>query len=275
MKAIEFPQQTDILAKDQPQYQPLPVYVEREPVDWIDDDGIEHTTMVPMEMTCCFELEPDELAQVIATGKLYYTQCVMGKQFQPIRMSVVNPFGQTVLSSEWGSEIAKLVVKVFQSIDSPMEEKKDQTRKFIQIFMPGLLSRREAKPIEKPPLKIRQVIQQAIVDTRQLPHDKRIDVANKTLEIYNRMECAIVGWYNEGRVTAITEQSPIRSLVEALQGDPGYRNGWQANLAMAFKDAYERSAMESANDEVDFNPDINQIANDAATNFINSIINNG
>lgn len=78
MKAIEFAQQTAILAKDQPEYQPLPVHI---------DHG---DKMVPM--TCCFELSPEEIKEINETGKLWYTQSTFGQPFQPIRMATSNPF---------------------------------------------------------------------------------------------------------------------------------------------------------------------------------------
>lgn len=96
MQAVEFQQQTDILAKDQPQYLPLPVHIKYEEVPTrypgaTEGDGYE-TINVAMEMTCCFQLSPEEIAQVVATGKIWYTQCVYGQQFQPVRMSMINPF---------------------------------------------------------------------------------------------------------------------------------------------------------------------------------------
>jgi hypothetical protein len=33
-------------------------------------------------------------------------------------------------------------------------------------------------------------------------------------------------------------KSPIKDLVRALEEDPGYREGWVANIAMAFYDNY-------------------------------------
>lgn len=78
MDAIEFPEQTHVLAKDQPQYVPLPVHIDQ------------NDPMVPM--TACFQLSPEELAEINATGKLWYTQSTFGNAFQPVRMSTRNPF---------------------------------------------------------------------------------------------------------------------------------------------------------------------------------------
>ena len=52
----------------------------------------------------------------------------------------------------------------------------------------------------------------------------------------------------------------MKVLVKALEEDEGYRYGWQANIAMAFKDEYARSI--SGNDT------IHDISNKAAINFL-------
>lgn len=92
MDAIEFPEQTLIIAKDQPQYIPLPVHLKY----YQDEQGNplvhpESLQPVPEEMTCCFKLSPEEIQQIVNTGELWYTQCVFGNQFQPVRMSVLKP----------------------------------------------------------------------------------------------------------------------------------------------------------------------------------------
>lgn len=78
MQPIEFPQQTDVLAKEQPQYTPLPVHVGSK------EDGF--------PMTACFQLTPDELAEIAATGKLWYTQVTFGHPFQPVMLTTKTPF---------------------------------------------------------------------------------------------------------------------------------------------------------------------------------------
>lgn len=80
MEPVEFPQQTHVLAKDQPQYRPLPVHIDQ------TDESI--------PMTCCFELSDEEIAEMAATKKLWYTQCTFGNNFQPVRLSTQNPFTQ-------------------------------------------------------------------------------------------------------------------------------------------------------------------------------------
>lgn len=78
MQPVEFPQQTDVLAKNQPQYTPLPVHVGSQ------DDSF--------PMTACFELSEEEKAEIAATGKLWYTQITFGHPFQPVHLSTQNPF---------------------------------------------------------------------------------------------------------------------------------------------------------------------------------------
>ena len=78
MQPIKFPQQTHTLAENQPQYEPLPVHI----------DQTDPTT----PMTCCFQLSPEELAEINATGQLWYTQLTFGNSFQPVRLSTLNPF---------------------------------------------------------------------------------------------------------------------------------------------------------------------------------------
>lgn len=58
----------------------------------------------------------------------------------------------------------------------------------------------------------------------------------------------------------------VELLCNALREDPNYYISWQANIAMAFKDEYDRTS------DV-FKNDIHTIANEAAKNFLNLLIN--
>lgn len=59
-------------------------------------------------------------------------------------------------------------------------------------------------------------------------------------------------------------------LCKALKEDEGYFISWQANIAMAFKDEYERTMNEL---NTHYNHDIiHLIANRAAKNFLNLLI---
>lgn len=118
MKAIEFPQQSFILAKDQPQYIPLPVHAKEEPIRFKDAEGNEVVKDTVMELTACFQLSPEEVAQVVATGKIWYTQCVWGAAFQPIRMSVLNPFTINQMDDQKGVSDVEIAQGVLNCINS-------------------------------------------------------------------------------------------------------------------------------------------------------------
>lgn len=78
MKSIEFPQSNVKIGEGQPQYQTLHAHV--------DPNDPAQT------MTMCFELSKEEIAQIVLTGKIWMSQLTFGMPFQPIRMSVDNPF---------------------------------------------------------------------------------------------------------------------------------------------------------------------------------------
>lgn len=77
MKSIDYPQANVALAKDQPQYQTLFVHVGGEPT---------------FEMTCCLQLSKEELEEIAATGKIWFTQSTFGRGYHPIRMTTQAPF---------------------------------------------------------------------------------------------------------------------------------------------------------------------------------------
>lgn len=84
MKAVDFPQRTHMLAESQEEYETMPVYTE------FKED--ESKDLVAWSMTACFELSDREIEEVVRTRKLWYTQMLFGHNFQPIAMSVENPF---------------------------------------------------------------------------------------------------------------------------------------------------------------------------------------
>lgn len=77
MKAIEFDEVNLRIAENQPEYQTLPVYVEKE------DKSI--------PVTMCFELTEEEQKQVKDTGRIWITILTFGHNFQPINMSCLKP----------------------------------------------------------------------------------------------------------------------------------------------------------------------------------------
>jgi hypothetical protein len=87
MNPIDFPQRNLMLAEDQPEYQTLPVHVERRLVD-----TKEGPKEILWSMTVVYELSDDEIAELVATKKLHYRQMLFGHQFQPIFISTKDPF---------------------------------------------------------------------------------------------------------------------------------------------------------------------------------------
>lgn len=74
MKPIDFPHVNNVLAKDQPQYLPLPVW-----------QGSEETVS-------CWKLTLIERVRVLLTGRLWLRQLNFGQPLQPQRPQVGNPF---------------------------------------------------------------------------------------------------------------------------------------------------------------------------------------
>lgn len=76
MTPIEFPEHTVVLAKNQPEYQPLPVYIGGD------------------EMISCWRLTWWERAKVLITGKLWLRQMTFGDRLQPQLPQVEYPFAR-------------------------------------------------------------------------------------------------------------------------------------------------------------------------------------
>lgn len=71
-----------------------------------------------------------------------------------------------------------------------------------------------------------------------------------------------VRWINQGK-----KLNPATLLAEKIKADDELRIAWQANIAMAFKDAYENEAHEYPNDALS-SAQVHKIANEAANNFL-------
>lgn len=71
MKAIEFEGHNIVIAKDQPQYIPLPAFHNPE-------EG---------SVTFCFKLTDDELNRLYATGELWFKQLTFNGPMNPIALS--------------------------------------------------------------------------------------------------------------------------------------------------------------------------------------------
>lgn len=78
MKAVAFEGHNDVLAKDQPQYQQLPVYMEPDKPEF--------------PITACFQLDKQELEEIAKTGLIWHTQWTFRSPFQPVSMTTACPF---------------------------------------------------------------------------------------------------------------------------------------------------------------------------------------
>lgn len=76
MKPVEFPQQTMVLAKDQPQYEPFPVHFDKNTGACIG----------------CFELTDEERKTIAGGGNVWLWQYTFGRPFQPVSVTTENPW---------------------------------------------------------------------------------------------------------------------------------------------------------------------------------------
>lgn len=74
MTPIEFDGQTLIIAKDQPEYLPLPAHVTH--------DGI---------VTCCWRLTWRERIKVLLSGRIWHRVMTLKRPLQPQAISTVRP----------------------------------------------------------------------------------------------------------------------------------------------------------------------------------------
>jgi hypothetical protein len=77
MKAKEFKEVNLRIAEGQPQYETLPVFLDKQ------------DTTFPVTM--CFELNEAERKQVEETGEIWLTVLTFGNPFHPIAMSCLKP----------------------------------------------------------------------------------------------------------------------------------------------------------------------------------------
>jgi hypothetical protein len=75
MTPQEFKEQNVVFGKDQPQYNPLPAFVDKE--------GI---------VVTCWELTKEERKLFLKTGKIYIQQMTFNKGLNPILPSIEPPF---------------------------------------------------------------------------------------------------------------------------------------------------------------------------------------
>jgi hypothetical protein len=75
MKLIGFPEQTVVIAKDQPEYKPMPA--------WVDGDG---------RVITCWKLTWKERLRLLIVGKLWHHILTFNKPVQPQLLSIDYPF---------------------------------------------------------------------------------------------------------------------------------------------------------------------------------------
>lgn len=76
MKLIEFPEQTIVIAKDQPEYNPLPAYQHK------DSKG---------RITCCWSLTFLERVKLLFTGKIWHDILTFNNPLQPQLLQINKP----------------------------------------------------------------------------------------------------------------------------------------------------------------------------------------
>lgn len=76
MKLVEFPGQTTIIAKDQPQYRPLPAH------RFGDAEG---------RIACCWSLTWRERLRVLITGRIWHQILTFDQPLQPQLLTVDKP----------------------------------------------------------------------------------------------------------------------------------------------------------------------------------------
>lgn len=77
MKLIEFPEQTIIIAKNQPEYLPLPAYQCKDPQGTI---------------ICCWKLSFKDKIKLLFTGKIWHRILTFNKSLQPQLLDTKYPF---------------------------------------------------------------------------------------------------------------------------------------------------------------------------------------
>lgn len=77
MELVSFPEQTDVIAKDQPQYRPLPAHVVNG-----DPEG---------RITCCWQLSWRERLKVLWTGLIWHQVLTFNSPLQPQLLLVDKP----------------------------------------------------------------------------------------------------------------------------------------------------------------------------------------
>jgi hypothetical protein len=76
MKLVDFPERNIVLAKDQPEYLPLPAHI---------------TTSQEHLLTCCWQLTWRERLRVLFGGVVWHQIMTFGQQLQPQKLMTEKP----------------------------------------------------------------------------------------------------------------------------------------------------------------------------------------
>ena len=76
MIPVQFPEANAVLARDQDEYEPLPIH------RFYDAEG---------RIAMCFRLSPAEIEEIMRTKTLWIQQLTFGHAFQPIACSIQRP----------------------------------------------------------------------------------------------------------------------------------------------------------------------------------------
>lgn len=103
MRSVEFEQSNIPLAENQPEYETLHLWMDVDSerkivtIPHVLDDG--STIQTPRDSqgtaVACFELNKEEIDEIVRTGRIFFTTLTFWQPYQPINMSTQNPFNQT------------------------------------------------------------------------------------------------------------------------------------------------------------------------------------
>lgn len=77
MRIIEFPEQTAVIAKHQPEYLPLPAY------QFVGDPQ--------GRIVCCWQLSWRERFSLLLSGKIWHQVLTFNQPLQPLKLSIEKP----------------------------------------------------------------------------------------------------------------------------------------------------------------------------------------
>lgn len=100
MNLIEFPEQTVVIAKDQPEYRPLPAFQFAN-----DPEG---------KLACCWQLTWRERFKLLFTGKLWHQILTFHQPLQPQLLLLVPPFTGADIAAVKGAKKRAGIVAEFR-----------------------------------------------------------------------------------------------------------------------------------------------------------------